>query len=334
MIAPHHAPIVGDDPLTALHTLVAKDMQAVNNLIARRLNSDVVLVNEVARYIVNSGGKRIRPLLLILSAHAFEYQGTDHIDLAAVIEFIHTATLLHDDVVDSSALRRGQHSANSVWGNEASVLVGDFLYSRAFQMMVNVNSMRIMEIMSDTTTVISEGEVMQLLNCQNPDTSEQEYLRVIYAKTGKLFEAAARIGAVLGNSSWRQEQAMASFGRYLGTAYQLIDDVLDYSGSAEATGKNLGDDLAEGKPTLPIINAIRNGTPAEAKLIRGAILTGGRENINAVMQAVESTGAMAYTARAANAQLELALQALKAIPPSAHKEALQTLAEFAVSRTH
>lgn len=334
MIASPHAPLVGDDPLTALHMLVAEDMQAVNSLIARRLNSDVVLINEVARYIVNSGGKRIRPLLLILSARALQYQGTDHIDLAAVIEFIHTATLLHDDVVDGSNLRRGQGSANSVWGNEASVLVGDFLYSRAFQMMVDVNSMRIMEIMSDTTTVISEGEVMQLLNCQNPDTSEQEYLRVIHAKTAKLFEAAARIGAVLGNSSRTQEQAMASFGCYLGTAYQLIDDVLDYSGSAEATGKNLGDDLAEGKPTLPIIYAIRNGTPTQAKVIRDAILTGGRENIDAVIEAVESTGAMAYTAGAANTQLELALQALKAIPPSAHKEALQTLAQFAVSRVH
>lgn len=325
---------MGSDPLTALHSLVAEEMQAVNDLIAQRLNSDVVLINEVARYIVNSGGKRIRPLLLILSARALEYRGTAHIDLAAVIEFIHTATLLHDDVVDGSDLRRGQHSANSVWGNEASVLVGDFLYSRAFQMMVDVNSMRIMEIMSDTTNVISEGEVMQLLNCQNPDTTEQDYLRVIHAKTAKLFEAAARIGAVLGNSPWPQEQAMAAFGGYLGTAYQLIDDVLDYTGSAETTGKNLGDDLAEGKATLPIIYAIRNGTPTQAKVIRDAILTGGRKNIDAVIEAVETTGAMAYTARAADTQLDFALQALKSIPPSEHKKALQTLARFAVNRIH
>lgn len=326
------APVQGSDPLHNLHELVAEDLQAVNRLIEQRLNSDVVLINQVAGYIVNSGGKRIRPLLLLLSARAFGYEGTNHIDLAAIIEFIHTATLLHDDVVDGSNLRRGQETANSVWGNEASVLVGDFLYSRAFQMMVHVNSMRIMEIMADTTTIISEGEVMQLLNCQNPDTSEQEYLRVIHAKTAKLFEAAARIGAVLGGGAWPQEQAMASFGAHLGIAYQLIDDVLDYSGSPEAIGKNLGDDLAEGKPTLPIIYALRHGSATQAEVIRRAVLAGGRDHIEAVMDAVESTGAIAYTARAARAQVDSALEALQSISPSPHTEALQTLAEFSINR--
>lgn len=320
--------------LPAIQDLVAEDMQAVDRLIEQRLHSEVALVNRVAQYIVKSGGKRLRPLLVLLSAHIFGYKGKEHIDLAAIIEFIHTATLLHDDVVDASDLRRGQDTANTVWGNDASVLVGDFLYSRAFQMMVDVGNMRVMEILADTTNVISEGEVMQLMNCHDPETSEQQYLSVIRAKTAKLFEAAAQMGAVLNARSRPEEQAMARYGLHLGTAYQLIDDVLDYRGLPNEIGKNLGDDLAEGKPTLPLIHAIRHGTKAQAEIIRQAIRDGGRKEIQVVIDAVESTGAIAYTARAAQAEAELALEALHNVPMSPYRQALQGLAEFSVSRTH
>jgi octaprenyl-diphosphate synthase len=334
MSALDRAPAHKSNLLADVQQLVNEELQAVDRTIVKQLHSEVLLINQVGHYIIHSGGKRIRPLLLILSARAFDYDGTDHIDLAAIIEFIHTATLLHDDVVDGSNLRRGQESANSLWGNEASVLVGDFLYSRAFQMMVDVNSMRIMAIMADTTNVISEGEVMQLLNCQNPETTEADYRKVIYAKTAKLFEAAARLGAVLGRGSWAQEQAMTSYGCHLGTAFQLIDDVLDYSGSSEEIGKNIGDDLAEGKPTLPLIHAIRIGSQAQAAIMRKAIQKGGREHIEEVVSAVESSGAIAYTACAARAEAALALKALAPIPPSPHKEALQSLVEFSVDRSY
>ncbi|MGH8757356.1 MAG: polyprenyl synthetase family protein, partial [Burkholderiales bacterium] len=252
-------------------------MREVDQVIRKRLHSDVALVRQVAEYIINSGGKRLRPALVILSANAFGYRGTHHYDLAAVVEFIHTATLLHDDVVDGSALRRSSPTANALFGNTASVLVGDFVYSRSFQMMVEVDSMRVMRVLADATNVIAEGEVLQLVNCHNADLDEQSYLQVIRYKTAKLFEAATRLGAILGNASSHDEEAMASYGMHLGTAFQLIDDVLDYSGDRQQTGKNIGEDLAEGKPTLPLIYAMKHGNENQAAIIRKAIEQGGLE---------------------------------------------------------
>jgi octaprenyl-diphosphate synthase len=315
-------------------SLVARDLTAVNALIAERLSSDVVLVNQVAQHIIHSGGKRLRPLMVLLSAHALGYQGSRHRDLAAIVEFIHTATLLHDDVVDDSSMRRGRPTANSVFGNEASVLVGDFLYSRSFQMMVDVGNMHIMQIMADTTNVIAEGEVLQLLNCGDPETTEAQYLEVIRSKTAKLFQAACAVGSVLANASEETGLALGRYGMHVGTAFQLIDDVLDYRGSADEIGKNLGDDLSEGKPTLPLIYVIKHGNPDQKALVRSAIRDGGLENIDSVAAAVESTGAITYTARAAMAEVELALQALEGIPTSPYRDALEGLAQFAVSRTH
>jgi len=309
-------------------------MHAMDQMIQQRLHSDVVLINQIGHYIVNSGGKRLRPMLVLLAARAAGYTGTRHIDLATVIEFIHTSTLLHDDVVDGSLLRRGQETANTIWGNEASVLVGDFLYSRAFEMMVEVGSMRVMEVLAQTTNIIAEGEVMQLLNCHDPDTTEERYLEVIRCKTAKLFEAASQLGAVLGELSLDEEQAMATYGMHLGIAFQLIDDVLDYSSSAEETGKNIGDDLAEGKPTLPLIHAIRHGTPEQARIVREAIKQGGLENIANVTAAIESTGAIAYTAQLARLEARKAIEAIAQIRPSKYRDALCDLAEFSVSRTY
>jgi len=323
-----------DVDLRAVQHLVTEDMARVDRLIEEQLRSDVVLINQVARHIVHSGGKRLRPMLLLLSARALGYEGSHHIALAAVIEFIHTATLLHDDVVDASALRRGHETANALWGNETSVLVGDFLYSRSFQMMVALENMRVMEVLAETTNVIAEGEVMQLLNCHDPETTEHQYLAVIRSKTAKLFEAAARLGAVLVQTSPGQERAMSAYGLHLGTAYQVIDDVLDYCGTAEEIGKSIGDDLAEGKPTLPLIIAMRHGSAVQAETIRRAVRDGGREHIAAVIGAVESTDAIAYTARAARAEADRALEALSEIPDSPYKEALEALAEFAVRRTY
>lgn len=320
--------------IAAIRALIADDMQAVDDTIRSRLRSDVVLINQLAGYIVDSGGKRLRPLLVLLAAGAAGYRGNGCHALAAVVEFIHTATLLHDDVVDASELRRGRETANARWGNEASVLVGDFLYSRAFEMMVETGSMRVMEIMAKATNTIAEGEVLQLLNCNDPDTTEERYLEVIHCKTAKLFEAAAQVGAVLGGVDAAQERALASYGMYLGTAFQLIDDVLDYSASAAEMGKNVGDDLAEGKPTLPLIHAMRAGTPAQAALVREAIEQGGRENIAAILETIESTGAIEYTARLATEEADRAVAALAAIPGSGYKEALVGLARFAVSRNH
>jgi len=320
--------------LQDIYDLVAADREQVDDLIRNRLHSEVVLINQIGHYIVNSGGKRLRPVLVLLAARAWGYEGPHHVELAAVIEFIHTATLLHDDVVDSSELRRGQETANSVWGNEASVLVGDFLYSRSFQMMVTVGEMRVMEILSDTTNTIAEGEVKQLLNCHDPDTTEARYLEVIRSKTAKLFEAAARVGAVLGGQPPALETAMADYGMHLGTAFQLIDDVLDYSSDSAETGKNIGDDLAEGKPTLPLIHVMREGTPEQVELVRHAIEQGGRDSITAVQAAIESTGAIAYTAQSAREAADKAAQALEGLPTSPYKDALYALAEFAVSRTH
>jgi octaprenyl-diphosphate synthase len=320
--------------LTRIQTYVAGDMRAVNALIHRRLRSDVNLINQLSFYIVNSGGKRLRPMLVLMSARALGYEGGHHIDLSAVVEFIHTATLLHDDVVDASELRRGRETANAVWGNEASVLVGDFLYSRAFEMMVEVGSMRVMEIMSRATNVIAEGEVLQLLNSNDADTTEASYLNVIRCKTAKLFEAAAQIGAVLTGCRPREEQAMAAYGMHLGAAFQLIDDVLDYSASSDHIGKNIGDDLASGKPTLPLIHAMREGTPAQVALIRAAIENGGRDDIARVLEAVESTDALAYTARSAQEEARKAAESLDPIPASPYKDALYALAEFSVNRSY
>jgi octaprenyl-diphosphate synthase len=317
-----------------IRQLVRADIQAVDRLILERLRSDVALINELGRYIINSGGKRLRPLLVLLASRACGYQGHDHIELAAVIEFIHTATLLHDDVVDASDLRRGNQTANAIWGNEAAVLVGDFLYSRSFEMMVSVGSMRVMEILSHTTNVIAEGEVLQLLNCHDPDTTEDRYRDVIRYKTAKLFEASAHLGAVLGGQPQHVEQAMARFGMHLGTAFQLIDDALDYGSSSEDIGKNIGDDLAEGKPTLPLIHAMRNGTPEQVKAIRTAIEKGGLEGIDTVMEAIESTRAIAYTAQSAQDEADLAIEALAELPAGPYKEALYGLADFSVNRSY
>jgi len=316
-----------------IKALVAEDMQAVDAVIQHRLSSEVVLVNQLSQYIVNSGGKRLRPLLSLMSSQAYGYKGEHHHTLAAIIEFIHTATLLHDDVVDESELRRGRETANALFGNAASVLVGDFLYSRAFEMMVDVGSMKVMQILAETTNVIAEGEVMQLMNCHDAGTTEQRYLDVIHAKTAKLFEAATRLGAVLCDRPASEEQAMASYGMHLGTAFQLIDDVLDYSSSSEEMGKNVGDDLAEGKPTLPLIYAMRNGTEEQSKVVRKAIEEGGLNYLDQVMDAIRQTGAIEYTEKTAQQEAKLAIQQLEHLPASEYKEAMTWLAKYSVDRS-
>ncbi|MCK2088849.1 octaprenyl diphosphate synthase [Thauera aromatica] len=313
---------------------IAADMQAVDAVIRNRLYSDVVLIRQVAEYIIHSGGKRLRPALVLFTAGAMGYRGTRHHELAAVVEFIHTATLLHDDVVDESELRRGNKTANALFGNAASVLVGDFLYSRAFQMMVGVEDMRVMRVLSDATNVIAEGEVLQLLNCHNADVVVDDYLRVIRYKTAKLFEAAARLGGILGGASAEQEERLAAFGTHLGTAFQLIDDVLDYSADEADTGKHLGDDLAEGKPTLPLIHVMQRGTPEQAALVRNAIEHGGRDDFAAVLGAIRATGALEETRRYAQAEARLAIEAISTLPPSIFKDALLQLSDFAVARNH
>ncbi|HJV24800.1 MAG TPA: octaprenyl diphosphate synthase [Aromatoleum sp.] len=309
-------------------------MQAVDAVIRQRLYSDVVLIRQVAEYIIQSGGKRLRPALVLFSANAMGYQGVHHHELAAVVEFIHTATLLHDDVVDESELRRGNKTANAMFGNAASVLVGDFLYSRAFQMMVGVSNMRVMQVLADATNTIAEGEVLQLLNCHNADVEIEDYLRVIRYKTAKLFEAATRLGAILSGADQETEERMAAFGMHLGTAFQLIDDVLDYSSDEAATGKHLGDDLAEGKPTLPLIHAMRHGTPEQAALVRGAIESGGRDEFPAILEAIHQTGALEETRRHARAEANRAIDAISSLSPSIFKEALLQLSNFAVERNH
>ncbi len=308
-------------------------MAEVDAVIRARLQSDVVLVRQVAEYIVHSGGKRMRPALVLLSAGAFGYEGTHHHTLAAVVEFIHTATLLHDDVVDESRLRRGRETANALFGNAASVLVGDFLYSRAFQMMVEVDSMRVMQVLADATNTIAEGEVLQLMNCHDPDIDEARYLQVIRYKTAKLFEAATRLGAILGHAAPVDEAAMARYGMHLGTAFQLIDDVLDYSGHAEETGKNVGDDLAEGKPTLPLIYAMRHGSAEQAALIRHAIQEGGLDDFAPVVETIRVTGALDYAAAQARREIDMATAAIAHLPDSQYKRGLLELAAFAVART-
>ncbi|HJT97867.1 MAG TPA: polyprenyl synthetase family protein [Rhodanobacteraceae bacterium] len=308
-------------------------MQAVNALIRARLSSDVVLVNQIAEHIVGGGGKRLRPLLHLVAARAAGYRGREQVALAAVIEFIHTATLLHDDVVDESDLRRGRKTANAVWGNAASVLVGDFLYSRAFQMMVELDRMRVMQILADTTNRIAEGEVLQLLNIGNPETGEQAYLDVIERKTAVLFSAATRLGAVLAGLSHEQEEALARYGLDLGHAFQIADDVLDYASDAGTLGKNVGDDLAEGKPTLPLIRAIANSEPAQAERLRQAIRDGGRDALGDVLAAIDATGALEYARDRAHAYARSARDALDALPRSDARDALGVLADYAIDRS-
>ena len=314
--------------------LIAEDMGKLNACIQSRLHSEVVLINQIGGHIINSGGKRLRPIIHLLSSRALNYDGSQHIDLSAIIEFIHTATLLHDDVVDSSDLRRGQDTANALWGNAASVLVGDFLYSRAFEMMVEIDRMQVMSILSKATNTIAEGEVLQLLNCHDPDTTEARYLEVIHNKTAKLFESASELAAVICDRPESEQQAMAKYGMHLGCAFQLIDDVLDYTSSAEDMGKNLGDDLAEGKPTLPLIYAMRNGTAEQATMIREAIENGGLEKIDEIHQAIHSSGAIDYTSECARKEAQLAIEALEFLADSEFKEALIFLANFSVNRNH
>jgi octaprenyl-diphosphate synthase len=320
--------------IQSINQLIADDMNAVDQLIQQRLQSDVALINQLGFYIINSGGKRLRPALAILSARACGYEDDKHINLATIIEFIHTATLLHDDVVDNSDMRRGRETANNLWGNEASVLVGDFLYTRSFEMMVEMGSMRLMEILSHTTNIIAEGEVLQLLNCHDADTTEARYLEVIHHKTAKLFEAAGQLGAVISDASPEIESAMAAYAMHLGSAFQLVDDLLDYRHSNEDIGKNVGDDLAEGKPTLPLIYGMQHGSEEQASIIRQAIENGERERIDEIINIIHSTGAVEYTAQAAQREVESAKAALSLLPDSDYKTALAALADFSIQRTY
>jgi octaprenyl-diphosphate synthase len=318
----------------SIKQLLAPDMAIVDGVIRARLHSEVALVNQVGEYIINSGGKRLRPALVVLSARAFGYTGPYHHNLAAVVEFIHTATLLHDDVVDESELRRGRATASALFGNAASVLVGDFLYSRAFQMMVEVDDMRVMQTLADATNVIAEGEVLQLLNCHDAGVDAANYLHVIHCKTAKLFEAAMRLGAILGRADAATEQGAARYGMHLGTAFQLVDDVLDYSGDEQETGKNLGDDLAEGKPTLPLIYAMQHGSAAQAAVVRHAIEQGDIGRFADVLEVIRQTGALEYTRRQARRETDEACAALAVLPDTNYRQTLLQLAEFAASRQY
>ena len=318
--------------IESIRSLIAPDMLAVDDVIRRNLYSDVALVRQIGEYIIGAGGKRLRPVLVLLSAGAFDYKGSAHHDLAAVVEFIHTATLLHDDVVDESDLRRGRKTANAMFGNAASVLVGDFLYSRAFQMMVKVGSMRVQEVLAEATNVIAEGEVLQLMNMHDPDLAVEEYLRVIRFKTAKLFEASARLGAVLGAADGELEEACADFGRSLGTAFQLVDDLLDYEGHSEELGKNVGDDLREGKPTLPLLVAMERSTEPERELIRHAIEHGEVQRLPEIIAIVRRTGALDATRAAAQQEADKARDSLRLLPESPARQALLELCSRAVHR--
>lgn len=317
-----------------INPLIEPQFDAVTDYILNHLGSNVPLVENIGHYIVESGGKRLRPLLVLLAANACGYQGKEHIPLAAVIEFIHTATLLHDDVVDNSELRRGNATANARWGNAPSVLVGDFLYSRSFQIMVEIGRMEIMQVISNATTIIAEGEVLQLLNQRNPDTTEEAYMNVILGKTAMLFEAATECGAILADSDARYREALRLYGRHLGIAFQLVDDVMDYMSSAEEMGKNVGDDLAEGKATLPLIQAMRKGSDEERSLVREAIRNGGLDELTPILEIVRRTGAIDYTRTRAQEQVDLAIAALQPLPASSFRDTLETLANQAVARTH
>lgn len=320
--------------LKRIQEVAAADMQAVNHVIERSLHTAVPLIDQLAQHIINSGGKRLRPMLTVLIARACGYQGEQHHQLAAIVEFIHTATLLHDDVVDESMLRRGRETANALWGDHAPVLVGDFLYSRAFQMMVDVSVMPIMQVMADATNTISEGEVLQLINQGDPDTDEARYLQVIDNKTAKLFEAAAEVAAIIADADKNTAKAVSQYAMHLGRAYQLVDDVLDYRASAEEMGKNLGDDLAEGKPTLPLIHTMAEGTAEQRNCVRQAIEHGGLDQLDEVLAAIEATGALDYTAKRAQEEAQLAIEQIKQLPDSEFREALSLLAEFTVSRSY
>jgi octaprenyl-diphosphate synthase len=322
---PHFATVDAD--------VVAGHMAQVDAVIAERLRSDVALVNQIAHYIVTAGGKRIRPRLVLLFAGALGYSGPDQFTLAATVEFIHTATLLHDDVVDESSLRRGRQTANAVFGNAASVLVGDFLYSRAFQMMVSVNNMRVLDVLADATNVIAEGEVLQLMNMHDPDLAVDEYLRVIRSKTAKLFEASARLGAIIAGADAQVEASCASYGRSLGTAFQLVDDLLDYDGETHALGKNVGDDLREGKPTLPLLLAMAQGSATDRALIRHAIEHGEVVRLAEVVAAVRRTGAINAARDLARTEAEVALGCAGALPASPYKDALLHLCARSVERS-
>jgi len=317
-----------------VQALAAADMARVDALIRTRLSSDVVLINQVAEHIIGGGGKRLRPMLVLLAAQASGYHGHNHVLLAAVVEFIHTATLLHDDVVDESDLRRGRQTANALWGNAASVLVGDFLYSRSFQMMVEADDMRVMRLLADTTNQIAEGEVLQLLNVHNPDTDEAAYLRVIERKTAVLFAAATRLGGLLAGVPAAHEEALARFGLNLGFAFQIADDVLDYVSDAGTLGKNIGDDLAEGKATLPLIYAIERAPPEQAASLCRAIETGGLDSLDNIVAAIRDTGAIARARQRAQHYADAAKAALSTLPQSAAREALTVLADYALQRNH
>lgn len=323
-----------NSPQNNIARSIASDMEAVNRVIRERLYSEVALVNQIAEYIISAGGKRIRPVLVLLLANAYGYKGTAHHELAAVVEFIHTATLLHDDVVDESSMRRGRQTANAMFGNAASVLVGDFLYSRSFQMMVSLDNMRVMQILSDATNVIAEGEVLQLLNMHDPDVTHESYLKVIRSKTAKLFEAAAQLGALVAGANDAQIEAAGEYGRSLGTAFQLIDDVLDYAGDAAEIGKNVGDDLREGKPTLPLIYLMEHGTPEQRELVRSCIENGDEQHFDAVLSAVTSSGALDYTRREAELAAKRAAAAIADLPETEFKQSLLQLCSFAVDRNH
>jgi octaprenyl-diphosphate synthase len=315
-----------------LFPAIASDLQALDAVIRENLHSEVALINSISEYIIEAGGKRLRPVLLLLFARAYGYQGTQHHVLAAVVELIHTATLLHDDVVDESELRRGRATANASFGNAASVLSGDFLYSRAFQMMVKVDSMRVMQILSDATNVIAEGEVLQLLNIRDAEVDESRYLQVIRYKTAKLFEAAAQLGALLGGATEAAIDAAGRYGRSVGTAFQLIDDVLDYSGQTPDIGKNVGDDLREGKPTMPLIHVMNTGAQAERLLVKSAIEAGDASQFDAILAAVQRCGSLAYTRSRAQSEAQAAQQALAEVPPGAYRQALEALTTLAVNR--
>ncbi|MBD1581069.1 octaprenyl diphosphate synthase [Pseudoalteromonas sp. S16_S37] len=321
--------------IKTIQTLIEPDMLNVNQLIHAQMQSDVALVNQLGLYIVNSGGKRIRPMLTLLTAKALECSDDQHITLATIIEFIHTATLLHDDVVDESALRRGEPTANAEFGNAASVLVGDFIYTRSFQLMVGLNNMQVMQILADATNVIAEGEVLQLMNCNDPDTTEKSYMQVIYSKTAKLFEAATMLPAVVLKKSEEIQEALKLYGMHLGTAFQLVDDVLDYSANAEQMGKNLGDDLAEGKPTLPLIYAMQHGTEQQVKQIREAISTGnGMTYLDDILTTLEQTNALEFAMEKARNEAQKAIEYLDVLTDSPYKQALVALAQLSVARDH
>lgn len=320
--------------LEKITELTAQDMADVNAKILHQLNSDVTLINQLGYYIISGGGKRIRPMIAVLAARALHYQGDRHVTIAALIEFIHTATLLHDDVVDESDMRRGKATANAAFGNAASVLVGDFIYTRAFQMMTSLQSLRILELMSAATNVIAEGEVMQLMNVNDPDISEENYMQVIYSKTARLFEAAAQCSAILAGADIHQELALQDYGRYLGTAFQLIDDLLDYDADGATLGKNTGDDLNEGKPTLPLLHAMRHGSPERSAMIRQAIEQGnGRHLLDPVLETMQQVGSLDYTRRRAEEEADKAIAALAVLDDSPYKQALIGLANLSVNRT-